>query len=208
MSGVTTAFYDRIMAGTEQACLAEWRRTLVGPVVGEVLEIGAGTGANIAYYASDVTTVTLVEPDVGMRRQLDAKLALRGDDRMRTADHAAEHLPYADAAFDAVVCTLVLCSVSDPDRVLEEVFRVLKPGGTFVFIEHVAAEAGTPRRKWQGRIEPLWVWFTGNCHLTRTSARTIEAAGLSITSLTRESLRKAVPWVRPSIRGTAEKPRL
>lgn len=198
------AVYDRMMQKTEEACLAAWRTELVGRATGEVLEVGAGTGANVPYY-TDVERVLLAEPDAHMRERLEQSARRARGRRFEVAAHSAERLPYDDAAFDTVVSTLVMCSVADLASSLGEVQRVLKPGGRFVFIEHVAAAPGSSRRRWQGRIEPFWLLMAGNCHLTRMTEAAIAAAGLSIDTIERESLRKALPWVRPSVRGVAVK---
>ncbi len=84
--------------------------------------------------------------------------------------------------------------------------RVLRPGGRYVFLEHVAAENNPERFKWQRRIEPVWKIVADNCHVTRRTADAIESAGFEIESIKRESVRKAMPIVRPSIRGVARKP--
>jgi ubiquinone/menaquinone biosynthesis C-methylase UbiE len=191
MSRILAAIYDRLMKETEEACLAGWRAELLKDLCGEVLEIGAGTGANLRHYPSSVK-LTLTEPDVHMRKRLP-----------NAVDAGAERLPFADGAFDAVVSTLVLCSVKDPARALAEMRRVLKPGGKLVFIEHVAAEENSSRLRWQRRVEPLWKRLMGNCHMTRHTLDEIERAGFHVEQLKRESLRKAFPLVRPSVRGIA-----
>jgi len=117
-----------------------------------------------------------------------------------------ESLPFPDATFDAVVSTLLLCSVPDPSRALSEVHRVLRPGGTLVFLEHVAATDAPGRLAWQRRIEPFWKRIAGNCHLTRHTGETIRAAGFLVEHETRESMRKAMPFLRPTVRGLARKP--
>lgn len=205
MSRLMAAIYDRVMAGTEQACLATWRAELLGGVRGHVLEVGAGTGANLDHYGDGVERLCLAEPDDGMRWRLQNKARRFPRLRCEIAEHTMEAIPHADATFDAVVCTLVLCSVHDPARALAEVYRVLKPTGELLFLEHVAAEPGTSRRRWQHRIDPVWHRMVGNCHITRDTAQSIEAAGLTFRSIERQSMRKALPWVRPCIRGVAGK---
>src|SRR5262249_24588779 len=121
-------------------------------------------------------------------------------------DAHAENLPFPDGEFDCVVSTLVLCSVDDPERSIAEIKRVLKPGGKFVFLEHVLAEDDPGRLRWQRRIEPIWKRVTGNCHMTRDTLGMIERAGFCVSEVKRESLRKAFPLVRPSIRGIAVNP--
>jgi ubiquinone/menaquinone biosynthesis C-methylase UbiE len=104
-----------------------------------------------------------------------------------------------------VVSSLVLCSVQDPQAALAQIRRVLKPGGRLVFLEHVAADGKPNRLKWQRRIEPVWKHLMGNCHLTRRTEAAIEAAGFRIERIQRESMRKALPVCRPSIRGIARR---
>ena len=201
MPRLLAAIYDRLMHATEEACLADWRAALLAPLDGRVLEVGAGTGANLAYYPASVRELVLAEPDPSMRRRLAARAAGR-----EVIDAGAERLPFEAGRFDAVVCTLVLCSVGDPAAALAEIHRVLAPGGRLVFVEHVAAGDDHPRRRrWQGRVEPIWKRLMGNCHLTRDTEALIRAAGFTVEEIERESLRKAMPLVRPSIRGVARR---
>ena len=198
--------YDRLLRPSEQACLASWREALVADLSGEVLDIGAGTGANLPYYSNTVTQLVAAEPDRHMRRRLRAKvgkLAERLACSVEVSDASADRLPMADGTFDAVVSTLVLCTVPSPHQALAEYRRVIKPGGTLVFIEHVAAHDNPSRLRWQHRVEPLWKRVFGNCHLTRDTASTIEAAGFEFEHIERQSMRKASPLVRPTIRGVA-----
>ena len=170
-----------------------------------VLEVGAGTGATLPYYPKTVTRLVLCEPDPHMRRRLQAKCDAAGAKHVEISDASLEALPAAPASLDAVVCSLVLCSVPDQQAALKEIQRVLKPGGKLVFLEHVAADGNPNRLKWQHRIEPVWKHLTGNCHLTRRTEAAITAAGFNIERIERESIRKVPPIVRPSIRGIARK---
>jgi ubiquinone/menaquinone biosynthesis C-methylase UbiE len=205
MGLVMAALYDRFMQATEEACLRHWRAELLSGLHGKVLEVGAGTGANVAHYPPAVTELVLTEPDAAMSDKLAARLSdgrssssTGGISGRSTTFVAADvtRLPFADESFDAVVATLLLCSVPDPARAIAEMKRVL---------EHVGAEARTSRRTWQGRIEPLWKHLAGNCHLTRDTARTLEEAGFASVELRRESMRKALPFLRPTVRGIARK---
>jgi ubiquinone/menaquinone biosynthesis C-methylase UbiE len=202
MSWFMAAIYDRFMAGMERECGHAWRSALLGGLRGEVLEIGAGTGRNLDHYGG-LDRLVLAEPDPHMRRRLVAKAGLAPTAGIsEVVAWQAERLDCAAASFDVVVCTLVLCSVAEPARSLAEIRRVLKPGGRLVFIEHVAAsEPG--RLAWQRRAEPLWRRVAGNCHLHRDTARAIEDAGFRFQTIVRESARKALPIVRPTIRGVA-----
>ncbi len=195
------AIYDWFMRDLERACGDAWRRELLGDVGGDVLEIGAGTGRNLDHYrASAVGRLVLAEPDRHMRK----KLAERAPPRAEIVSWPAERLEAADASFDAVVATLVLCSVRDLPRSLAEARRVLRPRGRLVFLEHVLAPEAS-RRAWQRRVEPVWRRVAGNCHLTRDTEHAIEAEGFTIDRITRESVRKATPIVRAMIRGSAHR---
>ncbi len=207
MSRFMAAVYDRFMLAAERACFSRWRDELLAPLTGRVLEVGAGTGANLAHYPSTIESVTLCEPDAHMRQKLASHARDPRAFTVTVSTAAAERLPFEDRSFDAVVCTLVLCSVADPRAALAEMRRVLVDGGRLVFIEHVAAHDNPSRLRWQRRIEPAWKHVAGNCHLTRETEAAIRASGFDLESVTRESARKALPWVRPTIRGVAVKPR-
>jgi ubiquinone/menaquinone biosynthesis C-methylase UbiE len=206
MSWLMAALYDPFMRASEDACLAQWRAELLRDLSGEVLEVGTGTGATLEHYSNKVTRLVLCEPDPQMRRKLEAKLRTFEPQNMQVSEASLDGLPFLPASFDAVVCSLVLCSVGDQKAALGQIRRVLKPGGRLVFLEHVAAENRPQRLNWQRRIEPLWKRLMGNCHLTRRTEATIKEAGFKIERIERESIRKALPIVRPSIRGIARKP--
>lgn len=206
MSWLASAFYDRLMQASEEACLRQWRATLLDGLAGDVLEVGAGTGLNLPHYPQTIGRLVLSEPDHHMRHQLAQKVQGEQWQHVEIVNASLHDLPFASNAFNAVVATLVLCSVQSLDRALAEITRVLKPEGRFVFLEHVAAEGRPQRLKWQRRVEPLWKRLAGNCHLTRRTAGAIAASGLSIVQMDRESMRKAWPLVRPTIRGVAVKP--
>ena len=196
--------YDRTLLSAETACLNDWRRELLSVAHGDVLEIGAGTGANLAHYPPAVRRLVLAEPDRGMRARLKRKLGERTD--VTVIDALAEALPLPDGAFDVVVFTLVLCSVDAPGRSLAEAWRLLRPGGLLLFLEHVAAEGRPGRLRWQRLLEPAWRCLAGNCHLTRHTADAIAEMGFQLEDVRRESIRKVAPVVRPSVRGVARKP--
>jgi ubiquinone/menaquinone biosynthesis C-methylase UbiE len=196
------------MRATEAACLEAWRAALLAPVAGAVLELGAGTGANLAHYplgpAGSVRRLVLAEPDHHMRGRL--RPALPAGAPIELVSWPAEAIAAPAASFDCVVATLVMCSVNDLDRALQQIHRVLRPGGSYHFLEHVAAEEHPGRLRWQRRIEPVWKHLMGNCHLTRRTEQAIRSHGFVIDELQHASLRKAPPWVRPTIRGIARKP--
>jgi ubiquinone/menaquinone biosynthesis C-methylase UbiE len=202
VSWFLSKIYDSFMRKTEAACLAEWRRSLLAPLTGEVLEVGAGTGANLPHYGADVRRLVLSEPDRHMRGRLAERVG-----RMTSAPEivsaSVDALAFDSGSFDSVVSTLVLCSVPDLDGALAEIRRVLRPGGRLVFIEHVAADERPERLRWQERLEPFWVRMTSGCHLTRRSHLAMERAGFELADVRRESMRKALPIVRTSVRGIA-----
>ena len=206
MSWLMAKFYDRLLEQSEEACLRDWRRDLLAGVTGRVLEVGAGTGLNVPYYTSNVTHLVLSEPEPHMRSKLQSRLAAALPAEVELGDATLDHLPMPDQSFNTVVSTLVLCSVRDLDQALDEIRRVLVPGGQLVFLEHIGAEDHPDRLKWQRRIEPLWKVLAGNCHLTRRTEQAIERAGFDVNQIERESIRKAMPLTRPSIRGIAVKP--
>jgi ubiquinone/menaquinone biosynthesis C-methylase UbiE len=205
MPWLLAAVYDFSMQEVERACLQAWRRDLCASLTGEVLEVGAGTGLTLPHYPESVSRLVLAEPDRHMRARLERRAATESRP-VEVSDAGLEGLPWADASFDAVVSTLVLCSVADVGRALAEIHRVLRPGGTLAFLEHVAADEGSGRFRWQRRIEPLWKRLMGGCHLTRRTASSIASAGFDLGPVEEESLRKAFPFVRPTIRGLATKP--
>jgi ubiquinone/menaquinone biosynthesis C-methylase UbiE len=205
MSWLMATVYDRFMRGSEEACLAQWRAELLRDLSGAVLEVGAGTGVTLPHYPKSIARLVLSEPDAHMRRKLKHKIDASALRNIEISDAPLDSLPFKAGEFDAVVCSLVLCSVPDQPAALGEIARVLKPGGRLVFLEHVAADARPDRLKWQRRIEPVWKHLMGNCHLTRRTEAAIVAAGFKFERIQRESIRKALPIVRPSIRGLARK---
>lgn len=209
MSRFFAAIYDPFMRRTERACLQDWRHQLLAPLKGRVLEIGAGTGANLMAYPPTIERLVLTDPDQHMVKRLERRMAevgpANGPSTPEVVVAGVDALPFEDESFDVVVSTLVLCSVPDPAAALAEVRRVLRSAGTLVFLEHVAAEDMPTRLRWQRRVEPLWACIAGNCHLTRTTGATIASAGFAIDTLTKESMRKSLPIVQATIRGSAHK---
>ncbi|XP_028068220.1 methyltransferase-like protein 7A isoform X2 [Camellia sinensis] len=151
-----------------------------------VLELGIGTGPNLKYYASDNgVRVFGIDPNKKMEKYAQAAAAAAGLPPenfkfwKRKLYEVGEVLPLSDASVDVVVGTLVLCSVKDINMTLKEVMRVLKPGGLFLFVEHVAAEDGTILRFAQGILDPLQQIVSDGCHLTRKMEKCISEAGFS-----------------------------
>jgi ubiquinone/menaquinone biosynthesis C-methylase UbiE len=191
------------MSGSEKAGLAERREKLLAGARGRVLEIGGGTGANLAYYGPDVEEVVFTEPEEPMARRLEKKLP--GHSVRATVVRApAEQLPFEDGSFDTLVSTLVLCTVDDPVRSLQEAHRVLKPGGRLLFLEHVRSDNPKSAR-WQDRLNGIQKRFACGCNCNRDTLASIRAHGFSVAAVQHELFPKAPPHVRPLITGTAER---
>jgi len=196
-----SALYDWGLQASEDAGLRQMRSELLAGATGRVIELGAGTGANLDLYPEAVGELVLVEPDPHMSKRLRARLASSA--RQATIVEApAERLPVESGSFDTAVVTLVLCTVPDPVSTLAEISRVLKPGGRLLFIEHVrAGEPGLAR--WQDRLERPWRFFADGCHCNRDTLATISASGLELGPVEHGELPKALPLVEPLIRGSA-----
>ena len=181
--------------------MAARKRELLGGLTGTVVEIGPGTGPNLRHYANTVRWIG-IEPNPYMRVYLKREAERIGvTAELRDGNAGAMECP--DGSADAVVSTLVLCSVPDLRGALAEIVRVLKPGGRFVFIEHVAAEPGTRLRKWQHRLRPWFHFLADGCNPDRETRRAIESAGFAEVCI--EHFDGPVPIVRPHIAGVAIK---
>jgi ubiquinone/menaquinone biosynthesis C-methylase UbiE len=156
---------------------------------GTVLELGAGVGANLAYLRPG-TRLIAVEPSLRMHDRLRRRAEAAGIE-LTLIPQGAERLPLDDASVDEVICSLVLCTVSDTAQVLAEVRRVLRPGGRFRFVEHVAAPTWSPRRWLQRALRRPWAWLYEGCTLDRDTAAHVEAAGFRSVQLRRERLRRS-----------------
>lgn len=179
------------------------KRDLLGSLTGTVVEIGPGAGVNLRYFDSSVRWVG-VEPNVYFHERLRRKAGRLGLDA-EVHGGVVERLPLPDASADAVVSTLVLCSVDDVAAALTEVRRVLKPGGTFVFLEHVAAPEGSRLRRLQRWVRPAWGVIADGCRPDRETGGLIGAAGFEDVRIERFDAAVPLPVVRPHIIGTARR---
>jgi len=156
-----------------------------------VVELGSGVGANIRYLRPGSTLVA-IEPNLPMHRRLRAAAERHGV-RLDLRDRLAERTGLPDHSVDSVVSSLVLCTVTDPVEVLAEVRRILRPGGTFRFVEHVAARTGTPTRTLQRALRRPWAWTFEGCSCERDLAGLLRAAGFARVDI--EPYRLHTPFV-------------
>ena len=172
---------------------------------GRVLEIGAGEGENFDAFTEGVSW-TGIEPDDESRHELEIE-ARKHVFVDQVLNARCEQLPFPDGAFDAVIATLVFCSVTDLDASLAEVMRVLQPGGTLACVEHVGAEKGSVRRAIQHFAPPISTRWDGNCHWNRDPVSAARAAGFRDVRLERLELATGVPFLpAPCVVYLGEKP--
>lgn len=150
------------------------RSQLLKPVSGRVLEVGVGSGLNLPHYSGRVKSLTLLDRNPAMRPLVEAQVERQ---RLQGVFLTAslEAIPLESQQFDAVVCTWVLCSVTDPQRALQEMARVLKPGGQLYYVEHGLSPE--PRvQKWQARLNPLQACIGDGCQLNRDIRQLLAAS--------------------------------
>jgi ubiquinone/menaquinone biosynthesis C-methylase UbiE len=194
------ATYDRQMKKVEKAGLTALRHGLLAEATGQVLEIGGGTGGNLAHYGPAVSSLTITEPETPMLKRLERTVRTQAP-QTTVLRAPAEDLPFEDDMFDVVVSTLVLCGVDDQPRALREIRRVLRPDGHLLFLEHVRSEDPAVGRK-QDRMN--WLnQLVVCCDCNRPTLDTIRQAGFAVTSLEHTTLPKVPSFVRPAIVGSA-----
>jgi ubiquinone/menaquinone biosynthesis C-methylase UbiE len=201
------AIYEPFLALGERRGTASRRASLLGDLRGSVLEIGAGTGLNLPHYPATVGELVLTEPDPGMVARLQRRVARRecAAASVRVVPAPAESLWFPDAAFDAVVSTMVLCTVPDPAAALQEIARVLRPGGRLVLVEHVLSPSARLAR-WQRRLAGPWAAFAAGCRCDQDTAALLARAGWDVTALGAGTWRGMPRIVRPLVTGSLERP--
>lgn len=193
----------RALDGVFDRTLGAQKRRLFADLPDDVVELGSGPGTNMRYLRPG-TRLTAVEPNPAMHPALTSAAAARGID-LTLLTLGAEGIPLDDASTDAVVCTLVLCTVDDPHQVLAEVRRILRPGGRFVFLEHVAADPASHRllAAQQRLLRRPWRWMFEGCELHRDTGALLAAAGFADLDIRSATARPAVLPVAPMVWGTA-----
>jgi ubiquinone/menaquinone biosynthesis C-methylase UbiE len=184
------------------ALLADRKTSLLSGIRGTIVEIGPGTGANFRYYPRGIHWIG-AEPNRHMHRYL-RRAADSSGLAIDVRSSRAEALDLADQSADAVISTAVLCSVDDLDKVLQEIRRVLRPGGQFIFIEHVAADRGSVLSGIQHAIQPLWSCMADGCHAARDTQKAIAHAGFEPVSF--ERFRLPLGPIAPHIAGIVVRP--
>jgi len=194
------ALYDPLSSRWEEKHGAQLKRELLSHARGRVLEIGAGTGRSFPHYGG-IDELVGVEPSEPMRKRARRRADALGL-QVTLHDAPAEALPFEDESFDTVVTLAVLCTVGDPLRALAEIRRVLRPGGRFVFLEHVRSDE--PKlAHWQDRLDRPWGWVAGGCHPNRDTLAAIEAAGFDIVEVEQRDLPDIPRLVKPNVLGYA-----
>lgn len=169
--------YDILMGPFERRGFGAIRRQLIQKASGEVLEIGSGTGLNFPYYIN-AKKVTAIEPDPLMR-QLSLPRAQQAHVHIELMSANAEKLPFPDNHFDTIVCTLVLCTIPDPIKALEEISRVCKPDGQLFIFEHVKIDHPF-LGPLQDRLTPVWRRLCDGCHLNRPTLELVKQSNFKM----------------------------
>lgn len=185
------------------SAINEWRAKVVEGLRGRVVEIGFGSGLNVKYYPSEIDVVLAVEPAAAARR-LSRKRVAAGNVVVEHVGLDGQSLPLADESCDAALSTFTLCTVPDPGAALDEILRVLRPGGSLHFLEHgIAPDSGVAT--WQRRLEPLQRRLADGCHLTRDTADLVIGAGFQLERCDQAYARGPKPWNYFTL-GVAAKP--
>ncbi len=199
------AIFDRMAGSIEERVIGQWRARLLAPARGRVLDIGAGTGANLAHYDRERELgLVLLEPDPGMLARA-ARKARALDLRVELRLGKAEALPFDDGSFDTVVFTHALCTIPDPARALQEAGRVLRRDGQLLLLEHVRARDPKLARR-QDRFAPVQRLLSCGCHPNRDTRATVESAGFAFDHV-EEWVETRLPnsIIRPHLLGMAHK---
>ena len=201
--GPINAWIFKALAGYMDRLFGSTKRKLFKDHPGTIVEIGPGAGANMRYYRPG-TRVIAIEPNSHMHPNL-RKTATKYGMHLKLKSLAGEAIDLPDNSFDFVVCTLVLCSVEEPLICLQQIKRILKPSGTFVFLEHVKAPEKSVLAFIQNLIHQPWYWFFEGCHTNRDTGLLLHAAGFSHLELQEYNLYSPFIPIIPQICGKAIK---
>lgn len=193
--------YDAFLSRVERYGLSEKRAEMLAPAYGRTLELGTGTGLNLPHYPDAVTELILTEPYPPMVAKLEEKVR-NYPKRVQLTVAGAERLPFPDASFDTVAAAMILCTVPDPDVVLKEIERVLKPGGQYLFLEHVRNPDPKLARR-QDIVQLGWYWFGNECHCNRPTVDTLNKSSLEIVQLKDDKMPGAWKFIEAMAIGRA-----
>ena len=197
-----TQIFPRLMDWVlARPAFSQLRDALLQPASGEALEIGFGTGLNLRHYPATLTSLSIVDPAMLLPARVTRRATLTPFS-LQAIQGTAEYLPFPDRQFETVVSTWTLCTISDPVLALQEIGRVLKPGGRFLFLEHGRSDNRTIAA-WQDRLNPIQNVIGCGCHLNRQIDRLITQSGLMITHLNRFNMQGVPRLVGEMYRGTA-----
>jgi SAM-dependent methyltransferase len=199
--GPFNAAFFRVMGPYLERSLRRRKQRVFAGLPQEVVEIGSGVGANLGYLPAGATLVAL-EPNRYMHAQLRAAARRRGV-RLDVRERMAEQTGLPDRSVDCVISSLVLCTVEDPAAVLSEILRILRPGGTFRFLEHVVARPGTATRASQRILRRPWAWTFEGCSCERDLEQIIRAAGFATVDIERYRIHTPFLPFNTHIAGTA-----
>ncbi|HEV3260186.1 MAG TPA: class I SAM-dependent methyltransferase [Gemmataceae bacterium] len=183
--------------------VARYRRELLAGASGEILEIGFGTGLNLPCYPQHVHRITAVDPHVGMNRRAQKRIK-QTDIEVDQRVLGGENLPFEDGTFNCVASTFTLCSIEKVDQALREVYRVLRPGGRFLLLEH-GISPDPKVKKWQRRLNWLQMHLAGGCRLDRNMRELVAAQPFAATQIDEFYLEETPKTHGYIYRGTATK---
>lgn len=196
-----SAIYDPLLWIGERAGMAQRRSALLRQATGRVLELGAGTGLNLPHYPDNLEELVLTEPAPPMIGRLKRQAKKAGIASSVMAANA-ERLPFEDDRFDTVVSTLVLCTVDDPQQAIEEIARVLRPGGKLLFLEHVRSDSSRMAR-WQDRLHGPWHAFAAGCNANRPTVDMLRESSLLVEDVEHDRWKWMPALVHPLAIGVA-----
>ncbi|HUK70595.1 MAG TPA: class I SAM-dependent methyltransferase [Streptosporangiaceae bacterium] len=194
--------YAALAHVAERTSMARLRTGTLAAAHGRLLVLGAGQGHDLAHLPAAVTEVIAIEPDPSMRR-LGRRRAAAAPVPAYYVGGLAEQLPLPDASVDTALAALVLCSVRDPGQSARELRRVLRPEGLLLVLEHVRAADGSRLGRLQDRVDPLWRYLSGGCHLDRRARQVLEEAGFDTAGVRDRHLAKVLPLLDPAVQGVA-----
>lgn len=196
-----SAIYDPLLWVGERAGMAQRRSALLSQATGRVLELGAGTGLNLPHYSDNLEELVLTEPSPPMVGRLERRAKKAGTpSSVVVAD--AERLPFKADSFDTVVSTLVLCTVDDPQQAINEIARVLRPGGKLLFLEHVRSDSRRLAR-WQDRLHRPWHAFAAGCNANRPTVDMLRESSLRVEDVEHDRWKWMPALVHPLAIGIA-----